>query len=401
MSNGSMPEFGKSARQKAEEEPKNYGPPAFSGDPFASTPTPYTIQTNRNNKVDHDRFHVVDEEFVADKTEEVTPPDLSEEILEHDGRTKLGFRKKKEHKKERKQERRQQLREEEPKIVGESGDPFAEPAPKPIAEEKPSALPKSRVPKRRSSGSPFKIIAKSTKSATKKIESAAGPNLAFICIILGALALIASGVAVWALLNRNPNGGKVATVSSITTAEGSLAAKTLSFSQSKITNALEDTVYRLNATRANTAGNPVISATISPEGKSINITVYWNTVKDFYSITTSKVEKETFTIDYEKTVSDVIIAQNGNSSAGDVILALLSDGTVQYIPVLMSLQTKSFSTSGQLNGVADIVKFYVVDGTSASGNTVAFTTILAQKHDGTLIDLQSYLKSASGQGNKK
>ena len=99
MSNGSMPEFGKSARQKAEEEPKNYGPPAFSGDPFASTPTPYTIQTNRNNKVDHDRFHVVDEEFVAVKTEEVTPPDLSEEILEHDGRTKLGFRKKKEHKK--------------------------------------------------------------------------------------------------------------------------------------------------------------------------------------------------------------------------------------------------------------------------------------------------------------
>ncbi len=352
MNTGSMPQFGKPTKQKVDEDPKYFGPPAISGDPFASTPTPFSIQMNYDLEKNNNQKERV--EFHSD------PISITETIDDYN--------------------------------ITTTGDPFSlKPQPVPTG---PIDQPTKPTKNKSSHNRPLKYIA----NATKKIEAAAGPNLALLCIIFAALALISSSVAVWAILSRNNNASNN-TVSSITTSESGLAAKTLSFSQDKITNPLDETFYRLNSTRYNPTGDPVISAIMSKNGTTVDISVYWDAVRDYYNITTDKIEKETFSIDYEKKVSDIIIAQSGNTPDGDVILILLSDGSIQYIPVTMSIQTKSFSTSGRLNGVSDVAKFYTADGFSTNSGIVRFSTILAQKYDGSLVDLQSYIKSANGQKN--
>ncbi|MBQ3325826.1 hypothetical protein IJG79_01600 [Candidatus Saccharibacteria bacterium] len=373
MSNSSMPEFGKSSKAQAEEEPKSYGPPVFSDDPFSSTPTPNTIQTFRDHQINGEQFDTSSTSTISEfsnipsarattaEDTENTPPDLSEQILsdkkpaKHSSRKSSRFHKSESHKDTNKA-------------------------------EKPAAV---NLTSKKSRKLSFIISHKSANNDS-------GPNLKTICIILGACALIASAVAVWALINRNPNNNPN-NLSSISTAEGSLAAKTLGFYPQKIANSSDGYNYRLEASKVNAGGNKVIDAYISNDNNSISIDVYWNYVKDYYGIVTSKTERETFTLEYDTPVSDITIAESSKSPSGDAIIVLLSNGTIQYIPILMSLQSKTFQTSGQLNGVANVVKFYHVLVTSKGTNDTGFTTIIAQKNDGTLFDLQYLLKSATGQ----
>lgn len=74
--------------------------------------------------------------------------------------------------------------------------------------------------------------------------------------------------------------------------------------------------------------------------------------------------------------------------SGDIILFLMDDGTIEYIPVYKALVTSGVDgliSYGTLQDLKDIVKFYSV---GAIRNPVGSSvTILAQTKDGTLYDL--------------
>lgn len=251
-----------------------------------------------------------------------------------------------------------------------------------------------------SSVTPAPQSPKSHLSLREKLHSKTpNQNLVFLSVVMGVIAIIAVTVAIWTLVNSSKNTRLTATNfdNSTTTVvkEEDFSAKTLGFFPGKITNPTADVIYRLGAHRVNAEGKAVIGAYINTTNKAVEVYVYWEFVNGLYGIATDRTDRELFTLEFDQTISDITIAESSENPGGDIILVLLSDGTVQYIPVLMSLQTKTFQTSGQLAGVADVVKFYDVDAVSDTGDFSGYRTTLAQRSDGSIIDLKPFLISAT------
>lgn len=224
-------------------------------------------------------------------------------------------------------------------------------------------------------------------------------NLVFLSVILGVITIIATTVAIWTLVNSSSSTRLTATNfddSNVTAVkEVDLSAKILGFFPNKITNPTADVIYRLGAHRTNAEGKAVIGAYINTTNKAVEVYVYWEFVNGLYGVTTDRTDRELFTLEFDQTISDITIAESSEDPGRDIILILLSDGTVQYVPVLMSLQTKTFQASGQLAGVADVVKFYNTDAVSDTGDFSGYRTTLAQRSDGSIIDLKPFLISAT------
>ena len=81
--------------------------------------------------------------------------------------------------------------------------------------------------------------------------------------------------------------------------------------------------------------------------------------------------------------------------SSDIILFLMDDGTIEYIPIYQALSTNGIDgliSYGTLNDLKDVVKFYSV---GAIRNPVGSSvTILAQTKDGTLYDLNPIINNA-------
>ncbi len=223
-------------------------------------------------------------------------------------------------------------------------------------------------------------------------------KLIFLCIGLGVFALVATTVAIWAIANRSSKTtatNYTETTTSTTVIDDAQTAKVLGFYPNKITNPTEDVIYRLGSHRNNSDGKAVIGAYINTENTAAEIYVYWEYVSNYYGVATDRKDRELFTIEFNKKVADITIAESGQSRKGDTILIMLSDGTIQYIPIVKSLEEGAFQASSQLAGITDVVKFYHTDAVSDTGDFSGYSTTLAQRADGSIIDLQSFLISAT------
>ena len=91
---------------------------------------------------------------------------------------------------------------------------------------------------------------------------------------------------------------------------------------------------------------------------------------------------------FDKNIKDIFYGGVGQDVSGDIILFLMEDGTVEYIPVYQALATSGVDglvSYGTLQGVEDIIKFYTAY--AMVGLTGNYSTTLIQTKDGTLYDL--------------
>ena len=98
---------------------------------------------------------------------------------------------------------------------------------------------------------------------------------------------------------------------------------------------------------------------------------------------------------FEKEIKDIYFGGIGQDATGDIILFLMSDGTVEYIPVyqaLLSNGIEGLTSYGVLPNITDVVKFYMVNVSTGMSGSVS---ILAQTKDGTLYDLAPIINDAS------
>ncbi len=98
---------------------------------------------------------------------------------------------------------------------------------------------------------------------------------------------------------------------------------------------------------------------------------------------------------FEKEIKDIYFGGIGQDATGDIILFLMSDGTVEYIPVyqaLLSNGIEGLTSYGVLPNITDVVKFYMVKASAGMSGSVS---ILAQTKDGTLYDLAPIINDAS------
>ncbi len=250
-----------------------------------------------------------------------------------------------------------------------------------------TASPQTNTPSKKS----FSLFKKSPNSQN---QGDINSRLVTLSVALGVIALISVVVTVWLLVNGNKTT-KVETpvATTPTKQEEIVSAKTFGFYTNKITNPTQDVIYRLGVHRSNKDGNGVFGAYISTNNSSVDLYIYWQYIADYYGVTSENTERALATISFEKPVVDIVIGETGQYVGGDVLLFLLSDGTVEYMPVVKALQSQDFRSYGQLAGVKDVVKFYHVDAVSDTGDWSGYVTTLAQREDGSILDLQSFMKA--------
>ena len=231
----------------------------------------------------------------------------------------------------------------------------------------------------------------------EKSSSNINANLVILSVALGIIALIAIVVAVWLLVNRNQTPKATTpttTTTSTTTQTEPVTAKNFGFYPSKITNPTSEVIYRLGVHRSTADGNGVFGAYINTSNTAVDLYIYWQYIANYYGVTTDKTERALATISFSQPVVDIVIGETGQSVGGDVLLFLLADGTVEYMPVVKALESQNFKSYGQLAGVKDVVKFYHVDAVSDTGDWSGYVTTLAQRDDGSIVDLQSFMLAA-------
>lgn len=167
----------------------------------------------------------------------------------------------------------------------------------------------------------------------------------------------------------------------------------LDFDTNKIVNSTADSYELQNY-------NGTIDVILDETREIATLSFNRKTLSDTYSLnwdTTGVVEGtvEEKTITFTQGVKDVFVGGIGQDISGDVILFLMDDGTVEYIPVYKALSSNGIDgliSYGTLNDLKDVVKFYSV---GAIRNPVGSSvTILAQTKDGTLYDLNPIINNA-------
>lgn len=138
-----------------------------------------------------------------------------------------------------------------------------------------------------------------------------------------------------------------------------------------------------------------ISMSINADKKSVTLSIDWNV---FSGAVGNLDETPSYQIiGFNKEVKDVFVGTFGQEVGGLTLLFLMSDGTVEYVPMFGrdnlncvedysadgSIIGKHFVSKGALTGVINVVKFYNVNAATQTG---WFTSIGATA-DGSFYDL--------------
>lgn len=225
------------------------------------------------------------------------------------------------------------------------------------------------------------------------------PNtLIYITVAFGVLALITTTICIWLLVDKTKIANLETTENKPTTSEvenQEITAKTLGFFPKKIKNPASGVTYRLGVHRNNSDGNGVFGAYINTENTGVELYIYWEFVGAYYGVETNRADRQLAHISFEQPVADIALGESGQSVGGDVLLFLLQDGTVEYMPIVKALKNGQFESYGKMGGLTDIVKFYRTDAIDGNGDFSGYITTLAQKADGQIIDLQGFMRSAT------
>ena len=176
-------------------------------------------------------------------------------------------------------------------------------------------------------------------------------------------------------------------------AEEEVSDNSLDFDTSKIINGNADTYTLVN-------NGHTINASLDETRKVVTLSYNRKVLSDTYTLNWDLTGVEDYVyenkqLNFEKEIKDIYFGGIGQDATGDIILFLMSDGTVEYIPVyqaLLSNGIEGLTSYGVLPNITDVVKFYTVNASAGMSGSVS---ILAQTKDGTLYDLAPIINNAN------
>ncbi len=128
-----------------------------------------------------------------------------------------------------------------------------------------------------------------------------------------------------------------------------------------------------------------LSIKLSEDRRSVKLNINWSLFGPLSGSSAWSSNIESFTINnFSTEIKDIYIGGYGQDISGTTILYLMSDGTVEYTPLLEAITSNrnAIKSYGKIPNVSGVVKFYTADAMQLGG-----VTILAQKADGTFYDL--------------
>ena len=167
----------------------------------------------------------------------------------------------------------------------------------------------------------------------------------------------------------------------------------LDFDTSKIVNSNSDTYTLVN-------NGHTTNISLDETRKVVTLSYNRKVLSDTYTLNWDLTGVEDYVyenkqLNFEKEIKDIYFGGIGQDATGDIILFLMSDGTVEYIPVyqaLLSNGIEGLTSYGVLPNITDVVKFYTVNASAGMSGSVS---ILAQTKDGTLYDLAPIINGTS------
>ena len=113
---------------------------------------------------------------------------------------------------------------------------------------------------------------------------------------------------------------------------------------------------------------------------------------DSWGLTNYNSNEQSFTINnFSKDIIEIRTGSIYPSLDGSIVIFLMEDGSVEYIPLYKALEANDVRSYGKLEGVEDIVKLYNAYAIPKNSPVGASTSLLAQKSDGTFYDLDQIL----------
>ncbi|MBQ3435767.1 MAG: hypothetical protein IJH13_01960 [Bacilli bacterium] len=98
---------------------------------------------------------------------------------------------------------------------------------------------------------------------------------------------------------------------------------------------------------------------------------------------------EDIEITFEQKVNEMYFGGTGQSISGDLVLFLMEDGTVEYIPTYYAAKAKEIKSYGKIPELENIIKFY---SAGVRAGQFGYHTVLAQDNTGKLYDLEPLIK---------
>ena len=130
-----------------------------------------------------------------------------------------------------------------------------------------------------------------------------------------------------------------------------------------------------------------LSAVLTADKKTIEILINCEEINKLYNFNYSSNNFDMpINIRFEKDVVDLCVSTLGGQSVGyEVLIILLKDGTVEYIPLYNAIKNNNIKSYGKIEGITDIVRIGTVKfkGTEFGG----FMAPCAIKSDGSFYDL--------------
>ena len=176
--------------------------------------------------------------------------------------------------------------------------------------------------------------------------------------------------------------------------------KGLGFSARTIENKVDGAVYKYGGMLENDNGQMVLAVTQMDSGSGANFVVNWEFVPGYYSVNATRNDRETFLLLTDGAIADILIGRASKDVNDDVLLLLLTNGRVAYMPIKESLEKYSFKVAGTIEGVEDVVKLYTVYENLGGDENDLTPTVMVQKTDGSIIDLRNELLKAVGKDVK-
>lgn len=136
-----------------------------------------------------------------------------------------------------------------------------------------------------------------------------------------------------------------------------------------------------------------ITCSLNTIKTSVNIDIDIDKVKSTYGLDIDKSNEMMSIANFNENVADVKISSLGFQAVGyEVMLFLMEDGTVEYMPIYNALKENKIMSYGKIQGIKDIVK--ITDGYVRGNEGGGGGFPVAIKSDGSFYNLEKYLRDA-------
>ena len=132
--------------------------------------------------------------------------------------------------------------------------------------------------------------------------------------------------------------------------------------------------------------------TIKNNGYTARIEICEDALKKYYQYSTGK-GCEFFDIEFDTPIADLFLGGFGQSPGYEVFFFLMSDGTVEYMPLYEAVKSGNIRSYGKLDGISDVVKITSSSvGCKGEQSCGGWITTIGIRSDGSFYDFQPALK---------